>query len=68
MLAFLLFTMILLASYGLIHKMWNMKRDKQDAIDAQSTYSCLHNMAMVTNTRLQAALFMSTLRTRNSPT
>jgi ACS family allantoate permease-like MFS transporter len=26
MLAFLLFTMILLASYGLIHKMWNMKR------------------------------------------
>jgi hypothetical protein len=45
-----------------------MKRDKQDAIDAQSTCSCQHNVAMVTNTRLQTALFMSTLKTRNSPT
>jgi ACS family allantoate permease-like MFS transporter len=38
MLAFLLFTIFLFASYGLIHKMWNTKRDKQDALDSQSTY------------------------------
>ncbi|KAH8782314.1 major facilitator superfamily domain-containing protein [Hyaloscypha sp. PMI_1271] len=36
MLAFLLFTIFLLASYGLIHKMWNNKRDKQDILDAQN--------------------------------
>jgi len=39
MLAFLLFTIFLLASYGLIHKMWNNKRDKQDILDAQSKSS-----------------------------
>jgi MFS transporter, ACS family, allantoate permease len=39
MLAFLLFTIFLLASYGLIHKMWNNKRDKQDVLDAQSKSS-----------------------------
>ncbi|PMD62759.1 MFS general substrate transporter, partial [Hyaloscypha bicolor E] len=36
MLAFLLFTIFLLTSYGLIHKMWNNKRDKQDVLDAQN--------------------------------
>ncbi|KAJ4375339.1 hypothetical protein N0V83_002425 [Neocucurbitaria cava] len=36
MLAFLVFTMILIAVMGIIHWSWNKKRDKQDALDAQS--------------------------------
>jgi hypothetical protein len=38
MLAFLLFTILLLAFTGLLHKFWNKKRDKQEAIDAQSMW------------------------------
>ncbi|KAF5013229.1 hypothetical protein FDECE_743 [Fusarium decemcellulare] len=37
MLAFLVLTMFLLAAIGLIHKYWNTKRDKQDAIDEQAS-------------------------------
>ncbi|KAJ9157503.1 MFS general substrate transporter [Pleurostoma richardsiae] len=36
MLAFLLFTMVLLASIGLLHAYWNKQRDRQDALDAQN--------------------------------
>nr|XP_001395707.2 vitamin H transporter [Aspergillus niger CBS 513.88] len=35
MLAFLVFTAILLASIGILHRHWNHKRDRQDALDAQ---------------------------------
>ncbi|KAI2861242.1 hypothetical protein CBS63078_7960 [Aspergillus niger] len=35
MLAFLVFTAILLASIGILHRHWNYKRDRQDALDAQ---------------------------------
>jgi len=41
MLAFLIFTIILLATIGLIHSLWNSKRDKQDALDAQSEFAPL---------------------------
>ncbi|KAH8898697.1 MFS general substrate transporter [Thozetella sp. PMI_491] len=36
MLAFLLITMVLLASIGLLHMYWNKQRDRQDALDAQN--------------------------------
>jgi MFS transporter, ACS family, allantoate permease len=39
MFAFLIFTAILLATMGLIHWSWNKKRDRQDALDAQSMSS-----------------------------
>ncbi|GES60113.1 MFS general substrate transporter [Aspergillus terreus] len=39
MLAFLAFTIILFACFGLLHWYWNYKRDKQDALDSQSQYS-----------------------------
>ncbi|GKZ74156.1 hypothetical protein AnigIFM50267_011398 [Aspergillus niger] len=35
MLAFLVFTAILLASIGILHRHWNHQRDRQDALDAQ---------------------------------
>lgn len=38
MLAFLVCTGMLLASIGTIHWYWNRKRDRQDALDAQSSY------------------------------
>jgi hypothetical protein len=38
MLAFLVVTIIILASFGLIHWYWNRKRDEQDALDAQSKF------------------------------
>ncbi|KAK5116841.1 hypothetical protein LTR85_009101 [Meristemomyces frigidus] len=36
MLAFLIFTLILLISIGLIHARWNRKRDRQDELDLQN--------------------------------
>lgn len=36
MLGSLIFALLLLASYGLIHRLWNAKRDKQDELDAQN--------------------------------
>jgi len=36
MLAFLIFNAVLLASIGITHMIWNKKRDKQDALDAQN--------------------------------
>jgi len=36
MLAFLIFTMVLLGGIGLLHKSWNTKRDRQEVLDAQS--------------------------------
>lgn len=41
MLAFLVLVIILLAAMGLVHKSWNVKRDKQDEVDLQSTSSTL---------------------------
>jgi ACS family allantoate permease-like MFS transporter len=38
MLAFLIFTIFLLASLGYIHHYWNTKRNKQDALDLQSKF------------------------------
>ncbi|RFU30475.1 hypothetical protein B7463_g5877, partial [Scytalidium lignicola] len=37
MLAFLIFTAILIAIYGMIHKIWNTRRDKRDAIQPEGT-------------------------------
>ncbi|KAJ5580011.1 major facilitator superfamily domain-containing protein [Penicillium hispanicum] len=36
MLAFLIFSLFLFALFGLIHRLWNIKRDKQDAVDEQN--------------------------------
>ncbi|RDW87916.1 hypothetical protein BP5796_03610 [Coleophoma crateriformis] len=36
MLAFLIFTCILLGTLGFLHLQWNKKRDEQDALDAQN--------------------------------
>lgn len=33
MLAFLLFTALLIAIYGMLHKIWNKRRDKRDALE-----------------------------------
>lgn len=33
MLAFLLFTALLIAIYGMFHKIWNKRRDKRDALE-----------------------------------
>ena len=33
MLAFLLFTALLIAIYGTLHKIWNKRRDKHDALE-----------------------------------
>jgi MFS transporter, ACS family, allantoate permease len=33
MLAFLLFTALLIAIYGTLHKIWNKRRDKRDALE-----------------------------------
>lgn len=38
MLAFLVLSLILIGLVGLIHAYWNAKRDKQDALDAQSKF------------------------------
>jgi nitrogen fixation-related uncharacterized protein len=38
MLAFLIFTAILLGCMGLLHTFWNRKRDEQDKVDAQSIF------------------------------
>lgn len=38
MLAFLIFTAILLASVGVLHWHWNRQLDNQDALDIQSWY------------------------------
>ncbi len=46
MLAFLIFNAGLLASIGIIHMYWNKKRDKQDALDAQSRRVYLEDLLM----------------------
>lgn len=38
MLAFLVFTAILLAALGLIHKIWNKRRDQKDTTDAEGRF------------------------------
>lgn len=38
MLAFLLFTALLIAALGLTHKFWNTKRDKQLELDEASRF------------------------------
>jgi Tfp pilus assembly protein PilV len=50
MLAFLIFAIILLAAMGLLHKLWNGKRDRQDVIDAQSTSYCRANSKVLLTT------------------
>ncbi|KAI2602046.1 major facilitator superfamily domain-containing protein [Hypoxylon sp. NC1633] len=42
MLAFLILCVVLFASWGIIHRYWNHKRDKQDAIDAQNGVVHVH--------------------------
>ncbi|OKL55455.1 hypothetical protein UA08_09276 [Talaromyces atroroseus] len=42
MLAFLILTSILIATFGLIHWSWNRKRDRQDELDAQNGIVHVH--------------------------
>jgi hypothetical protein len=49
MLAFLIFALILLASMGLIQHIWNKKRDRQDALDAQSRFSPMSDVDTFAN-------------------
>lgn len=51
MLAFLIFTMILIGVMGLIHWSWNKKRDKQDALDAQSRFVISNCMTLADQSR-----------------
>lgn len=48
MLAFLVFTAILISCLGLIHKLWNKTRDEKDANDVEGVFM-LYSSYEVTN-------------------
>ncbi|GCB21683.1 uncharacterized transporter C417.10 [Aspergillus awamori] len=66
MLAFLVFTAILLASIGILHRHWNHQRDRQDALDAQSSSIVPVAIIVLASYQLQGKLSANMSLMRNS--
>jgi uncharacterized membrane protein len=63
MLAFLLFTALLITIYGMLHKIWNKRRDKRDALEPGMYYQITY--IVISELTLFAIKGPSTLRMKS---
>lgn len=56
MLAFLLFTALLIAIYGMLHKIWNKRRDERDALEPGMYYRISYTNGIRTDSVLDTGM------------